>query len=128
MTASTGLFLNRFQIHALKGQGAFGKVYQALDTILQRFVAIKLIPAAFLNADSRNRRRFQNEVIASAAVSHPHLVVVHDAGYTPAGDGFIVMEFMTGGNVRDATHENGPMQWQDGVQQGGARADAGPRR
>ena len=112
------LFLNRFEISALKGRGAFGEVYQALDSNLKRAVAIKLIPASFLNADVHNRRRFQNEIIASAAITHPHLVILHDAGYTPTGDGFIVMELMTGGNVRQKLEDSGPMGWRDVVYQG----------
>src|ERR1017187_4218412 len=118
------VFQNRFKIIALKGKGGFGEVFQALDTKLQRVVAIKLIPVAFLNAHPHNKRRFQNEIIASAAINHAHLVTVYDADYSSDGDGFIVMEFMSGGNVRDRIRETGPIPWPDVVQQAIGLCDA----
>ncbi len=110
------LFQNRYKIIALLGKGGFGEVYQAFDTTLQRIVAIKVIPGSFLDAHPHNKRRFQNEIIASASVNHPHLVIVHDAGYS-SGDGFIVMEFMSGGNVRNRIEDSGPIQWPDALRQ-----------
>jgi formylglycine-generating enzyme required for sulfatase activity len=118
------IFQDRFTIIAMKGKGAFGEVYQALDTKLQRVVAIKLIPGSFLNASSHNKRRFENEIKASAAIIHEHLVTCFDAGISSHGDGFIIMEFMTGGNILDRIHDTGPIPWPDVVQQGIGLCDA----
>jgi serine/threonine-protein kinase len=118
------LFQNRYKIIALKGKGAFGEVYQAFDNKMQRVVAIKLISKAFLNAHPHNSRRFQNEIIASAGSDDPHLVTVHYADYSSDGDGYIEMEFMSGGNVRERIEDTGPIPWPDVVQQGIGLCDA----
>jgi formylglycine-generating enzyme required for sulfatase activity len=118
------IFADRYHVIALLRRGGFAEVYQALDTRMRRVVALKLIPASFLDAHARNRRRFENEITASAALSHTRLVTVHDAGYSASGDGFLVMEFMSGGNVRDRLHESGPMPWTDVVAQGAGLCDA----
>lgn len=115
---------NRYNIIAIKGKGGFGEVYQAFDTKLQRVVAIKIIPGSFLNADPHNMRRFQNEIIASAKILHAHLVAIFDADISSAGDGFIVMEFLSGGNVQDRIYDTGPIPWPDVVQQGIGLCDA----
>ena len=79
MPLSTGTKLGPYQIEAKLGEGGMGEVYKALDTRLGRTVAIKVLPAE-MSADSDRRTRFEREARAIAALSHPHICTLHDAG------------------------------------------------
>lgn len=67
----------RFRVHREIGRGGFGCVYLATDEVLHRDVALK-IPRATLDADEK--ARFLREAEASAALEHPNIVTVYDAG------------------------------------------------
>jgi len=90
---------NRYQIEAVLGRGAMGVVYRARDTELDREVAIKVLP--FAGLDHESRARLQHEARAAAALNHPHIVSVYDAG-EEAGAPFIVMELVAGASLRGA--------------------------
>src|SRR5262245_59919941 len=71
-----------------------GQVYRARDTRLDRTVALKVLPAE-LSSDPDRRSRFEREARAIAALSHPHICVVHDVGRD--GDvNYLVMEYLDG--------------------------------
>jgi Protein kinase domain len=75
-----------------------GEVYRAHDTRLLRDVALKVLPASFLN-DPERLRRFEQEARAVAALSHPNIVSVYDVGAT--GDvHYIVSELLEGETLR----------------------------
>src|SRR4029077_6105601 len=67
-----GARLGSYQIVALLGAGGMGEVYEARDTKLGRSVAIKVLPAVFVN-DSERLARFQREARLLAALNHPHI-------------------------------------------------------
>jgi len=71
-----------------------GEVYKARDSRLNRAVAVKILPAA-LAADPDRRTRFEREARAIAALSHPHICVVHDVG-RESGVDYLVMEHLEG--------------------------------
>jgi serine/threonine-protein kinase len=74
-----GTRLGRFELRRELGRGGFGVVFLALDTRLQREVALKVPHAhALMTADLRSR--FQQEARATAALDHPHLVPLYEAG------------------------------------------------
>ena len=75
-----------------------GVVYMAEDTHLGRHVAIKFLSAAH---DHTYRARFLREARAVSALSHPHIAIIHDYGETPAGQPFIVMEYIKGETLSD---------------------------
>ena len=96
----TGLRLGVYEVQAPLGAGGMGVVYRALDTNLNRPVAIK-----FLSDDLANpaaRRRFQREAQTASSLNHPHIVTVHDAGEFE-GRQYLVTEFVDGGTLRDWT-------------------------
>ncbi len=80
------------------GAGGSAVVYLADDTRLRRRVAVKLLHSAFAGDDTFVRR-FRAEAQAAAALSHPHIVAVHD--WSEEGDEpYLVTEYLAGGSLR----------------------------
>ncbi|MFI9816544.1 serine/threonine-protein kinase [Saccharothrix variisporea] len=67
-----------YRILGMLGQGGMGVVYRAHDTVHDRVVALKKLPASV--ADPEFRARFQREARLAASLSHPNIVPVHDFG------------------------------------------------
>src|SRR5262245_46288159 len=81
------------------GKGGMGVVYRALDTKLNRRVAIKVLPPELVKDEDR-RRRFLQEARAASAVNHPAIAQIYEI--EEEGDvAFIVMEFIDGSTVRE---------------------------
>ncbi len=76
------------------GEGGMGVVYRARDLHLDRFVALKLLPADKVS-DPERRRRFVMEAKAASALNHPGIVTVHDINEA-GGLHFIAMEYVEG--------------------------------
>jgi serine/threonine protein kinase/Tol biopolymer transport system component len=76
------------------GEGGMGAVYKALDTHLDRPVAIKVLPPEKV-ADPGRKARFALEAKAASALRHPNIVVIHDIA-SDQGREFIVMELVEG--------------------------------
>src|SRR5262245_5352877 len=77
------------------GGGGMGVVFKALDQRLDRFVALKFLPA-HSSTDPAARERLVAEAKAASALDHPNIGVVHDIGETTAGRVFIVMGYYEG--------------------------------
>jgi tetratricopeptide (TPR) repeat protein len=90
-----GMNVGRYVILSLVGRGGMGEVYAAYDPELDRKVALKLLHGGGLASDSQGRARLLREAKAIAKLSHPNVVVVHDAG-TIDDRVFIAMEFVDG--------------------------------
>ena len=71
-----GKHLAHHSITAEIGRGGMGIVYRAKDTKLDRTVAIKVLPVAALAIDE-DRARFYREAKAAAALTHPHIAIIH---------------------------------------------------
>ncbi len=86
--------LKHYRIVAKVGEGGMGVVYRALDTHLDRTVAIKVLrPEAV--GDAERKWRFVREAKAASALNHPHIVTIHDID-TADGVDFMVMEYLEG--------------------------------
>ncbi len=90
----TGRTVAHYAIVGKIGQGGMGVVYKARDTHLDRFVALKVLPAEAVG-DPERKRRFVQEAKAASALNHPHIVTIHDID-TADGVTFIAMEFVAG--------------------------------
>jgi eukaryotic-like serine/threonine-protein kinase len=89
-----GETLLHYRIVEKIGEGGMGAVYKAVDTHLDRPVAIKVLPPDKI-ADPERRQRFVQEAKAASALRHPNIVVVHDIA-SDHGRDFMVMEFVEG--------------------------------
>ena len=99
MSLAPGACRGPYEILNPIGAGGMGEVYKARDTRLDRNVAIKVSKEAF-------SERFEREARAAARLSsHPHVITIFDVGETrgPEPQPLIVMEYMAGGTVADAT-------------------------
>jgi tetratricopeptide (TPR) repeat protein len=92
-----GATIGRYVVLSLVGRGGMGEVYAAYDPELDRKVALKLLHAEARDAEGAEvaRVRLLREAKAIAKLSHPNVVVVHDAGTIDARV-FIAMEFVEG--------------------------------
>jgi eukaryotic-like serine/threonine-protein kinase len=91
------LLAGRYRLRQRIGSGGMASVWLARDEVLIRPVAVKLIDPE-LAKDAEFRERFREEARAAAALSHPHIVTVHDYGES-GGTPYIVMELLTGGTL-----------------------------
>ena len=89
------------------GWGGMAVVYRALDVRLDRWVALKILAPEIARDDSF-RQRFISESRAAAAVDHPHIIPVFEAGES-GGVLFIAMRYVGGGDVRTLFRRLGPL-------------------
>ena len=89
-----GRQLGAYKILSLLGAGGMGEVYKAQDTLLNRIVAIKVLPR-HLSERADLRQRFEREARALASLSHPHICPIHVIGKEDGID-FLVMEYVAG--------------------------------
>lgn len=105
------MIANRYELGDVIGTGGMSDVYAATDTVLGRTVALKMLKMDMAR-DESFRERFRMEAQNSARLNHPNIVGVYDTG-TEAVEGvdvpFIVMERLTGRNLRDIIREDGPL-------------------
>ncbi|HSA94514.1 MAG TPA: protein kinase, partial [Acidobacteriota bacterium] len=87
------------------GEGGMGAVYKAIDTHLDRPVAIKILPPDKV-ADPERKSRFVQEAKAASALRHPNIVVIHDIA-SDRGLDFIVMEFVEGKSLDELVGRKG---------------------
>jgi serine/threonine protein kinase len=94
------------------GAGGFGRVFRARQPAFDRVVAVKVLDGRL--DDAATLRRFQRECQALGSVSsHPNIVPVYDAGGTPGGQPYLVMDYVRGGSLADRLIRGGPLPWQD---------------
>src|SRR5690242_18336653 len=111
-----GTQLGVYQIEAVLGEGGMGTVYRAVDTKLNRPVAVKLLSEEL--ADAAARRRFQREAQMASSLNHPHIVTVHDAGEFEDRQ-YLVTEYVDGGTLKDwarPQQAKAPRTWREIVE------------
>ncbi|MFC9681273.1 serine/threonine-protein kinase [Streptomyces sp. NPDC056948] len=118
MTRETSLFSGRpsellgqqiagYRIEKEIGRGGMAVVYRARDLRLERTVALKLLAPELARNDTF-RRRFTHESRAAAAIDHPHIVPVFEAGETD-GVLYIAMRYVVGSDLRHLLDREGPL-------------------
>jgi len=105
---------NRYNVLEKIGDGGMATVYKALDKILNRKVAIKVLKDEHSN-DQEFIKRFQIEAQSAASLSHPNIVSIYDV----ANDGdihYIVMELIEGKTLKGLIKENKEIEWKQAVE------------
>jgi non-specific serine/threonine protein kinase len=95
-----GKTVSHYEIVSKLGEGGMGVVYKALDTSLDRHVAIKFLPPQ-LSTDANAKKRFIREAKAASALNHANIAVVHEIDETPEGQMFMVMACYEGQTLKD---------------------------
>ena len=117
MSDLTGHLIDgRYQLLSQMGSGGMATIYEALDTRLDRRVAVKIMHD-HLAQDEQFVERFIREAKAAAALSHPNIVSVQDQGWNQSGVPavFIVMEMVVGHTLREYLTERGSIPIADGI-------------
>lgn len=102
-----------FALEAELGRGGMGVVFRATDLMLDRSVALKVLPPN-LGADPDVRARFLREARTAGQLSHPHIVHIHRADER-AGFAFFVMGLVEGENLGQRVRDRGPLAPADAV-------------
>ncbi|NWN88978.1 MAG: serine/threonine protein kinase [Micrococcaceae bacterium] len=102
---------NRYGITQRLAHGGMATVYRAVDTRLDREVALKILRPNMAD-DPAVIEKFKAEAKNTAKINHPHVINVYDQGVTPAGDSnvaFLAMEFIEGHTLREVMRAAGDM-------------------
>jgi predicted Ser/Thr protein kinase len=99
--------LGTFQIVRLLGSGGMGDVYLALDRLLNRSVAVKVLHDEDLTP--HHRERFEHEARAASTLSHPNVAHIYQLGETPDGRRYLAMEYVEGDSLDQRLIEPFPL-------------------
>jgi len=105
--------LGRYQIETFLGKGAFAEVYKAMDTLLKRTVALKVLKPALM-ADEEAFARFTREAQVLASLVHPRIAWVWDMGEAD-GRYFIAMRYVDGKSLGKLIEERGALPWDEAL-------------
>src|SRR5262249_57608398 len=93
------------RIDALIGIGGMGAVYNAHNLMINRRVAFKILLPNLALGNEKLLNLFQREAETSGQLTHENIVDVKDAGRTPEGLAYIVMEWLEGHTLEEEVHE-----------------------
>lgn len=105
------ILAGRYQLERSLGQGAYGAIYLAKDTIGYEYVAIKALPPRAENRSQTAHDRFMREMKIIHNLVHPHIVALYDFGETDNGVPYMVLEYIDGVTLDRAVHQR-PMSLQ----------------
>jgi serine/threonine protein kinase len=109
----TGKVLGRYHLLEKIGEGGMAVVYKALDTTLERHVAVKVI-LPYRELSEKFLARFKREAKALAKLSHPNILKIFDYGEQDNLP-YLAMEYISGGTLKD-TFTGKPIPWQRSAQ------------
>lgn len=104
-------FQERYRLDQVIGQGGYARVYRAMQTDLERNVAIKVLRTADRSAQKIEEagRRFEREAKLVSQLRDPHTITVYDYGRTDSGALYMVTEFVDGTNLLDYLNDKGAL-------------------
>lgn len=103
-----GSMVGSYHLRELVGEGGMGLVYKATDTVLDRTVALKILPP-YLTQNPDLLHRIRTEAHAQARLQHPNIVTLYSVLEVPAGF-VLVMEYVEGMTLRQYIHTHGPLE------------------
>ena len=102
VTLKPGMTFEKYIIVKQLGQGGMGSVYLVRHNVLDSLFALKILASEVASKNKQFVDRFIREAKLACKIRHPNLITVHDAGKDPKnGLYFIVMDYVSGGSVRD---------------------------
>src|SRR5271170_3182036 len=105
----------RYKIESVIGQGSAGTVYKAIQELIGREVAIKVLHD-YLVSDQEFIKRFTQEAKASSRLSHPNIITIYDFGVIPQGGRpYIAMDLLKGTPLSDFITENNHIPAEDAL-------------
>lgn len=104
---------DRYQMMEVIGRGGMAVIYKALDTRLNRYVAIKILRAD-IATDPELLADFTSEAQAIAKLTHPNIVAVYDVVSSPSAD-YIVMELIEGITLKQYILRRGALSWKEAL-------------
>lgn len=107
------LIANRYLLVSNIGTGGMADVYKAIDTILNREVAVKILRGELAH-DPMTLLRFQREASAASKLSHPNVVDVYDVGESE-GRHYIVMEYVRGRTLKQLIAQRGALHVEEAI-------------
>ncbi len=108
-----GQLLGHFHLQEFIGGGGMGAVFKALDTTLDRIVAVKVVASQSVSSEDL-QRRFLVEAQSTARLDHPNIARIHFVG-RDRGLPYIVFEYIDGVNLRDLVLNHGPIPLGDAL-------------
>ncbi len=105
--ALRGEMLDHFLLQEYIGGGGMGIVFRALDTTLDRDVAVKVVASHHISTEDL-QRRYLVEAQSTARLDHPNIAGVHYIGHA-RGLPYIVFEYIDGANLRQLVGQRGPL-------------------
>src|ERR1700712_1022292 len=106
-TSREGTMFGPYRLLRLLGKGGMGEVYEAEDTVKDRTVALKVLPAS-VSHDPVFRKRLQREAHNAGKLQEPHVVPIHDYGEID-GILYVDMRMINGSDLRKVLKNYGPM-------------------
>lgn len=107
--AGRNLVWEQYEIIEALDEGAYGKVYLAMQTLMKRKVAIKVLSEKFAS-DEESRERFKREANIASSLDHPNIARTFAFGFTPDNNQpFLVMEFLEGRTLARYLQEHGKL-------------------
>lgn len=103
------LLSNRYELLEVRGQGGMAIVYKAKDTLLNRFVAVKVLRQEYTH-DEQFIKKFKRESQSAASLSHQNIVNIYDVG-VHKNMHYIVMELVDGKTLKEFIKESGKVNW-----------------
>ena len=110
---ANNLIANRYEVFQHIGQGGMADVFLAVDTILNRQVAVKILRSE-LCTDAVSVLRFEREAQAATALAHPNIVEIYDVGEYK-GHHYIVMEYVSGKPLKKVIQQRGGLLTEEAI-------------
>lgn len=99
---------NRYALGKLLGSGGMAEVYVALDELLDRYVALKVLKEQYAG-NEEFVKLFRREARSAAGLNHPHIVPIYFWGRSEDGTYYMAMEYVPSGNLKDHIHSEGTL-------------------
>jgi len=112
--ASRQRVLSHYRIEERIGGGGMGVIYRAVDTRLERVVAVKFLTAR-LTGNEQAMERFLQEARAASAIDHPNICTIYEIDETEDGELYLVMAYYEGKTLSDLIRERGPLPLDESI-------------